>query len=98
MEKEKPEVTDLVQQLEPLVHWQEFAGYLPKIKQHHITKIEVENKDNIDEQKRALFKIWLEIYPEAKYSDVIEALEKAGENALANDSRKSDGIEETDSR
>ena len=84
----KPEVKDLVQQLTKLVHWERFAENLPKIEQHHIEMSKAENNDNIDGQKRALFKMWLEIYPEAKYSDVIEALKKAERNDLANDIQK----------
>ena len=109
MEK-RPEVRDLVLKLNTLIEWDGFAENLPKIEQHHIKKIKAENKGDIDGQKRALFNKWLAIYPEAKYSDVVEALEKAGETTLAADVRKwlgdggqatkttSDGIEETDSR
>ena len=86
--EKKPEVKDLVQQLKKLIEWEQFAENLPKIEQHHIKMIKAENKDNIDGQKRALFNKWLAIYPGAKYSDVIEALEKADENTLANDIQK----------
>ena len=108
MEK-RPEVKDLVQQLKKLVRWEQFAENLPKIEQHHIKIIKAENKDNIDGQKRDLFNKWLAIYLGAKYSDVVEALEIAGETTLAGDVRKwledrgqatqmSTRIEETDSR
>lgn len=109
MEK-RPEVKDLVQKLKTLIEWDGFAENLPKIEQHHIQKIKLENKEDIDGQKIALFNKWLAIYPEAKYSDVVKALEKAGETTLADEVRKglgdggqatkttSDGIEETDSR
>ena len=107
---EKPEVKDLVLKLDKLNKWEKFAGNLPEIEPHHVQKIKLENKDDIDGQKRALFNKWLAIYPEAKYSNVVEALERAGEKVLAYEVRKwlgdggqatkttSDGIEETDSR
>ena len=108
MEK-RPAVKDLIEQLEKLVHWEHFAVILPKIEQRHIQMIKAENSKNIDGQKIALFNMWLAIYWEAKYSDVVEALEKVGETTLADDVRKwledrgqatqmSTRIEETDSR
>lgn len=109
MEK-RPEVKDLVLKLDKFNKWEKFAGNLPEIEPHHIQKIKLENKEDIDGQKIALFNKWLAIYPEAKYSDVVEALKKVGETTLAGEVRNglgdggqatrttSDGIEETDSR
>ena len=65
------------------MNWTKFAQNLPKIEEDHIDKIKAENKDNIDEQKRALYNKWLEVYPEAKFSDVISALEKSEQKDLA---------------
>ena len=87
MEKEKPEVKDLMQLLKPLVRWERFAESLPGIKQDHIETCKVEN-GNIDGQKRALFNKWLAIYLGAEYSHVIKALETAEEHQLADDVRK----------
>ena len=107
----RPEVKDLVLKLDKLNKWEKFAGnLLLETDQYLIEKIKAENKGDIDGQKRALYINWLARYPGAKYSDVVEALEKAGETTLADEVRKglgdggqatrttSDGIEETDSR
>ena len=76
-------VLELVNSLKSLVNWTTFAQNLPQIKEYHIDKIKAENKDNIDEQKRALYNKWLAVYPEAKFSDVINALEKSEQKDLA---------------
>ena len=78
----RPTVLELVNSLRSLVNWTTFAQNLPQIKEHHIDKIKAENKDDIDEQKRALYNKWLAVYPEAKFSDVISALEKSERNDL----------------
>ena len=74
---EKPTVLKLVEYLVDLIDWAIFAQYLPGIKERHIQKIEQENKGKVDDQKRALYNKWLEVYPDASWNDVIEALEKA---------------------
>ena len=79
----RPTVLELVNSLSSLVNWTKFAQNLPKIEEDHIDKIKAENKDNIDEQKRALYNKWLAVYPEAKFSDVISALEKSEQEDLA---------------
>ena len=79
----KPTVLELVNSLKSLVNWTTFAQNLPQIKEYHIDKIKAENKDDIDEQKRALYNKWLAVYPEAKFSDVINALEKSEQKDLA---------------
>ena len=79
----RPTVLELVNSLRSLVNWTTFAQNLPQIKEYHIDKFKAENKDDIDEQKRALYKKWLEVYPEAKFSHVINALEKSEQKDLA---------------
>ena len=74
---EKPTVLKLVEYLVDLIDWAIFAQYLPGIKESHIQKIEKENKGKVDDQKRALYNKWLEVYPDASWNDVIKALEKA---------------------
>ena len=79
----KPTVFQLVGCLVDLIDWIKFAQYLPGIKERHIQKIEQENKGKVDDQKRALYKKWLEVYPDASWNDVIEALEKAERKDIA---------------
>ena len=80
---EKPTVLKLVEYLVDLIDWTIFAQYLPGIKERHIQKIEQENKGKVDDQKRALYNKWLEVYPNASWNDVIEALEKAERKDIA---------------
>ena len=80
---EKPTVLKLVEYLVDLIDWAIFAQYLPGIKERHIQKIEQENKGKVDDQKRALYNKWLEVYPDASWNDVIEALEKAERKDIA---------------
>ena len=80
---EKPTVLKLVEYLVDLIDWAIFAQYLPGIKERHIQKIEQENKGKVDDQKRALYNKWLEVYPNASWNDVIEALEKAERKDIA---------------
>ena len=80
---EKPTVLKLVEYLVDLIDWAIFAQYLPGIKERHIQKIEQENKGKVDDQKRALYNKWLEVYPDASWNDVIEALKKAERKDIA---------------
>uniref|UniRef100_A0A1X7T3V7 Death domain-containing protein n=1 Tax=Amphimedon queenslandica TaxID=400682 RepID=A0A1X7T3V7_AMPQE len=79
----RPTVLELVDFLRTLTKWTNFAQNLPGIEEHHIDKIKAENKDDIDEQKRVLFNKWLAIYHRATFRDVISALEKSHNGALA---------------
>ena len=80
---EKPTELKLFEYLVDLIDWTIFAQNLPGIKQRHIQKIKKENKDKVDEERRALYKKWLEVYPDASWNDVIEALEKAERKDIA---------------
>ena len=80
---EKPTVSKLVEYLVDLIDWTIFAQHLPGIKESHIQKIEQESKGRVDDQKRALYNKWLEVYPDASWNDVIEALEKAERKDIA---------------
>ena len=82
MEK-KPTVLKLVEYLRDLTDWIKFAQYLPGIEERHIDQIKEENKEKVDDEKRALYKKWLEVYPDASWNDVIEALEKAERKDIA---------------
>ena len=80
---EKPTELKLFEYLVDLIDWTMFAQHLPGIKQRHIQKIKQENKEKVDEERRALYKKWLEVCPDASWNDVIEALEKAERKDIA---------------
>ena len=78
---DRPDVSLLIQWLDPLVDWKPFARCLPGIKQHDISKIVAENR-KVDDQKLALYSKWLDITPNATWEGVITALKKRRENKL----------------
>ena len=80
---EKPRVVQLVKYLADLIDWTMFAQYLPGIKERHIDQIKEENKGKVNDEKRALYKKWLQVYPKATWNDVIEALEDAEREDIA---------------
>lgn len=75
------------QYLEELIDWERFAIFLPQIKQHHVDKIKKDNL-GVDNSKLALWTVWIKIYPQANWSDVLEALKKVREYKLADDIEK----------
>ena len=70
--------------LEPLTKWQTFGLFLPGIKQKDIDKIE-EDKTGVDSRKMALWTKWTTVHPTGTWNDVISALKRLKENALATD-------------
>ena len=80
----KPTVQQLDQSLEGLIEWERFALYLPGIKEVNTAVIKKDKKDDVISQKLFLYEKWLKVYPSASWQDVVQALEKAKENALAN--------------
>ncbi|XP_019860834.1 PREDICTED: uncharacterized protein LOC109589158 isoform X3 [Amphimedon queenslandica] len=70
--------------LEPLTKWQTFGLYLPGIKQKDIDKIE-EDKTGVESRKMGLWTKWTGVYPPGTWTDVISALKRLKENALAAD-------------
>ena len=78
-----PTELKLFEYLVDLIDWTMFAQYLPEIKERHIQKIKQENKEKVDDERRALYKKWLEVCPDASWNDVIEALEKAERKDIA---------------
>ena len=83
---EKPTVLKLLEYLVDLTDcriWIKFAQHLPGIEKRHIDHVTEENKGKVDDQKKALYKKWLEVYPNASWNDVIEALEKAERKDIA---------------
>ena len=79
----KPTVLKLVEHLVDLTDWIKFAQHLPEIKENHIDQIKEDNKGKVNDQKRALYNKWLQLYPDATWNDVIEALEKAERKDIA---------------
>ena len=78
---DKPDISLLTEWLDPLVEWQIFGVFLPGIQYFMVKKIE-QDKQGIDQQKLALYAKWLDVYPTARWRDVIAALEKKNEAAL----------------
>ena len=78
----RPNYDQLLELLDTLVDWQTFGAFLPGIKREHIQVIERDKKEN-EQQKAALFGKWLHIHPEASWQNVLSALEKSQEYALA---------------
>ena len=84
---DQPDISLLIQWLEPLVDWQSFGHCLPGITYSDISKIETENT-KIDKQKSALYSKWLSVAPTATWGDVIDALRRRRENKLVQDIRR----------
>ena len=80
---EKPTVLKLVGYLVDLTDWIKFAQHLPGIEERHIDQVKKENRDKVDDERRALYKKWLAVCPDASWNDVIEALEKAERKDIA---------------
>ena len=74
----QPENCQLNEQLEDLVDWEQFALYLPNIRQSHIAAIKRDESSTAG-QKQALFDRWLRVCPKASWVNVVQALEKTGE-------------------
>ena len=80
-------VHELDTALRTLVDWEKFGTYLRNIEHHYIEKIKRDN-NGVDQQKRALYDKWLLLCPDASWSDVASALDKAEEKTLAEKVRK----------
>ena len=68
--------------LDPLIKWQMFGLFLPGIKQKDIEKIK-EDETGVDSRKMALWSKWSAVYPNGTWDDVVKALKRMRENALA---------------
>ena len=91
----RPTVQELAVNLKDLVRWKTFAIHLPAIEQTDIDTIESASRDDTVDQKLRLYDMWLRVYPEASWEDVIMALEKAKENKIAKSLREKFHITET---
>lgn len=80
----KPEVKDLdIELYDVIENWDNFAVQLPDITPAHISTAKVNSFGNIAQQKLKVYKRWLNVYPQASWNDVVDALNKAGLKALA---------------
>ncbi len=79
----RPNLRELHENLSGIVKWEIFALYLPGISDDDIFVIEKNKRDDVVDQKFALYKKWLEVCPTASWKDVINALEKVKENTVA---------------
>ena len=84
---DRPDVSLLIQWLDPLVDWIPFAYCLPEMTHSDISKIQAENK-KVDDQKLALYSKWLDIIPNATWKDVITALNTRREYKLVQNVKK----------
>ena len=81
---ERPTQAFLVEWLDALGNWKRFGIFLD-VSQAHIDKIAKENPHSEDDAKMALFSEWLRTSIKASWRDVIEALKKMNELALADE-------------
>ena len=81
---DRPDISLLIQWLEPLVDWKPFGLCLVGMKEHDILKIEQEHL-KIEDRKLALYSKWLSVNPKATWRDVIDALTSIKENKLIQD-------------
>ena len=78
----KPEVKELYKALKSLTDWKRFAINLQGIESFHIQEING-NERKITDCKNDLYMKWLQVCPDAKWSDVVTALRAIDEHALA---------------
>uniref|UniRef100_A0A1X7TKC1 Death domain-containing protein n=2 Tax=Amphimedon queenslandica TaxID=400682 RepID=A0A1X7TKC1_AMPQE len=81
---DQPDISLLIQWLEPLVDWKSFGLCLVGMKEHDILKIE-QDYQKIEDRKLALYSIWLSVNPKATWRDVIDALTRIEKNKLVHD-------------
>ena len=81
----KPTLAELDESLKKLVEWKQMAIHLPNIDASVIETIKKESQNYLAEEKLALFRKWLNVYPDASWEDVVHALKKAEENTIANE-------------
>ena len=79
----RPTESELDLELAELVNWQRFATHLPDLTRGDIGQIEQDNRD-VQRQKLELYGTWLQRRPNPSWNDIVIALEKSKEIALAN--------------
>uniref|UniRef100_A0A1X7TBQ8 Death domain-containing protein n=1 Tax=Amphimedon queenslandica TaxID=400682 RepID=A0A1X7TBQ8_AMPQE len=81
---EQPDISVLLDLLEPLENWQSFGCQLPGVTQQIIDMIQ-QPKKSPRQQKKILFEKWFEENPKATWKDVLTALEGRQEPKLIKD-------------
>uniref|UniRef100_A0A1X7T3B5 NACHT domain-containing protein n=1 Tax=Amphimedon queenslandica TaxID=400682 RepID=A0A1X7T3B5_AMPQE len=81
---ERPDISVLLDLLEPLENWQLFGRQLPGITQQIIDMIQ-QSERSPRQQKEALIKKWFEENPKATWKDVVAALKRRKETKLIED-------------
>ena len=81
MVDDRPDISLLIQWLEPLVDWKPFGLCLVGMEEHIILKIEQDHVKTED-RKLALYSKWLSVNPKATWGDVIDALTSIKVNKL----------------
>ncbi len=84
-------MSSLCNALKDLIKWDKFADNLG-IRQPDIDRIRLENKEDIEGQKRALFDTWLRRDIKASWDTVLCALDSGGEEVLADNIRTKLGL------
>ena len=79
----RPTMKDLDPELKGLVRWKKFALHLPMLEQSDIEEIEQDNRGSTENQKLAVFRVWLSKCVSASWLDVVSALEIIDEKSLA---------------
>ena len=97
-DQSKPTVATLDEQLRELVYWETFGIQLRGIRYEDIETIERNKVGNNPGQKLALYNKWLKVCPNASWSDVVIALEKAKEHTLAEQVKSLHNNEQCDER
>ena len=85
---DKPTVKQLATELQKVGEWQKLAIRLLKIEMDHIETIEKDYPLMKDRQKLAFYNKWLEVCPNATWSDVIDGLKEIECNAIAEGLKK----------
>ena len=81
----KPTIEELELCLRDVINWEIFALHLPGISKTDIDIIMKNKPYDIVGQKLELYEKWLEVYPNASWDGVIQALTKVERNRTAMD-------------
>ena len=94
----KPTVAELDEHLRSLVDWEKFGIQLQAIQSFDVNLIKRNHANDAAGQKLALYDKWLTVCPNATWSDVVTALEKANECTLAEQVKSLHNNEQCDGR
>ncbi len=75
-------VSELSIALKKMTDWKSFAVHLRRIEPYQIREIQA-NENTLSNSKLALYMKWLQVCPDAKWSDVVTALREIDEHVLA---------------